>query len=903
MTTARKSHANQRDNGPPAKARTNQVSPPKVKKPDKLFQNKSPQRKTKQKIKAQKPVIMDVEEVEVKAELLEESKNKPSEALENTIMINNDNIIQYLTSTTEEEIYALEKDQLLYLVDVWYKKHDKNTSTLKTWTRQHLLVEIDDIVEEAQSTVRGEKIRKRIEELHRTVDDMIGKSFKTIKEFDNYSHEHLIYYYRQHIKNSQQKVISIAEIKSWTHNQLLQKIESTLSKNEKEPILTHTPDPPLVSPSKPKPTTIVIDEPMPLRHSTIEEEIPKSTTPKKIAEEPSTEPKTLPDQPTPKDIATMNHDELVKSYCSLRTKAGFPQQENSIKDTWSEEMLRRAIKRMRPTTSNLKPGKYKKDANFKQANLQGAVLNTCRYTLNFELPKLKKGVTGLRSYLSDIFHEMGVYCEGISILPWDSDTLENSIDDCDNIPEQIKELQKYFKDAKSFENGGYVYSKIRLGFPINTPDKTNFEHNLRGWLQNRSIRMYECSVQHSKVCTCAWLLYAPGTLDQKCWCNAIEESYRKTHIKKGLEIKIGLVWRALNGQKNMDRKDKVYAMHVETPVHLRKITKKYLRTLAAHKRWPLGLRFRVVDEFFMQMKDSNKQKYRYCKDRHASFLKNIGKADCSQILSLDKKIKIGESKSTTLRYMLLSIKDNEDDRRIFASVDAKYNSDDKYVVTFRPDKTAKAMGYIDSLSTYVMHKFPDISFEKILTIDSIEQSKYERYDPQTQMFTTEEDIDLDVEIQADIDDDSFEYLNDSSKICNPFEFDDSIKLVGNPKMWNLTGEDDTVSAMTASSVSFTNDSTCMYYDISSPAKNSIAKTAASTVSTLPKQSIQEENPTNNKLTPHSPSKFSRMMQQNDEKREARQRISDLESQIQEIQKQLTLARATSPNDSDVVEDK
>ena len=265
---------------------------------------------------------------------------------------------------------------------------------------------------------------------------------------------------------------------------------------------------------------------------------------------------------------------------------------------------------------------------------------------------------------------MGSYCEGITILPWELDNLEDAIDDSEDLPTKIKELQRYFKDAKSYENGGYVFSKIRLGFPISNPDKANFEHNLRGWLQNHSIRMYECAVQHKKVCTCAWLLYAPGSLDQKKWCNAIMEVYCKTHTKRGNEIQIGLVWRALNGQKSIDRKEKVYAMHVETPVHQRKITKKFLRTLAAHKRWPLGLRFRVVDEFFMQMKDSTKQKYRYCKDRHASFLKNLGKSDCSQILNLDKKIKIPktDNKTTTLRHIILSIKDNVDNRRIFATV-------------------------------------------------------------------------------------------------------------------------------------------------------------------------------------------------------------------------------------------
>ena len=526
--------------------------------------------------------------------------------------------------------------------------------------------------------------------------------------------------------------------------------------------------------------------------------------------------------------------------------------------------------------------------------MNGQSLNTCRYTLNFELPKGKKGVSGLRAYLSDIFHEMSSYCENIAILPWDSENLEDAIDDCEDLPTKIKELQRYFKDAKSYENGGYVFSKIRLGFPISNPDKATFEHNLRGWLQNNSIRMYECAVQHRKVCTCAWLLYAPGTLDQKKWSNAIMDVYRKTHTKRGNEIKVGLVWRALNGQKSMDRKDKVYAMHVETPVHQRKVTKKFLRTLAAHKRWPLGLRFRVVDEFFIQMKDTTKQKYRYCKDRHASFLKNLGRSDCSQIINLDKKIKLPSSdKYTTLRYIILGIKDNVDNRRIFATVDEKYNSDDLHVLTFRPDKSTKANGFVDSLSTYVLHKFPTTSFEGILSIDAIEQAKYEKYDPDTQAFTTEDDIDLDMEIQADLDDDSFEYLNDDT-IANPYEFEDTSKIVGSTRMWNLTGEEDTVSAMTSSSVSFTNDSTCMYYDTSAPASRPTPSVlGGDTVASTITNDLSETIPENSPIHQHQPQNTS-------------ERITDLEQQLILVQQQLARARAapsSEPLSKDAAEGK
>ena len=885
MTISGKSPVKQRT-ASPVKATTSQLTPPRNKKSDR--------RQDKITSKKNDSQPMDIEDKKIKSELIDsankniitpqKSQKKETPSPKKTVTITSDSIVSYLASLQDEETKSLTDQQLRSLVEMWYKKYHKDIKILQNWSRDLFLIEIDDIIEDAQSVIRGEKIKIRVEknvnELNKKISSMLKKKFKKLEEFDSFSREVLNHYYHDYSKTITKKPVIMSDIKSWTDDEMKQELSITLDKSKNR------------SPS-PKKKSKTKDESK--QKSTQPSNNPK---PKSNNSPKPSEPKPTPHQ-TPKSFETfdidvnsdpniLNNDQLVELYCILRANAGFPQNSSTIRDTWSEEMLRKTISTMQAQMhpdqtkkSTLKPSKYSSKSNSShQANLNGQTLNTCRYTLNFELPKGKKGVSGLRAYLSDIFHEMGSYCEDIAILPWDTENLEDAIDDSEDLPTKIKELQRYFKDAKSYENGGYVFSKIRLGFPISNPDKATFEHNLRGWLQNNSIRMYECAVQHRKVCTCAWLLYAPGTLDQKKWSTAIMDIYRKTHTKRGTEIKVGLVWRALNGQKSLDRKEKTYAMHVETPVHQRKVTKKFLRTLAAHKRWPLGLRFRVVDEFFIQMKDSTKQKYRYCKDRHASFLKNLGRSDCSQILNLDKKIKLPSSdKYTTLRYIILGIKDNVDNRRIFATVDEKYNSDDLHVLTFRPDKSTKANGFVDSLSTYVLHKFPSTSFEGILSIDSIEQAKYEKFDPNTQAFTTEDDIDLDMEIQADLDDDSFEYLNDDT-IANPYEFEATSKIVGSTKMWNLTGEEDTVSAMTASSVSFTNDSTCMYYDSSEPASRPTSSvqegdTVASTITNDLSESIPENQPVTKQTKSPNTS----------------ERITDLEQQLILVQQQLARARA------------
>ena len=372
--------------------------------------------------------------------------------------------------------------------------------------------------------------------------------------------------------------------------------------------------------------------------------------------------------------------------------------------------------------------------------------------------------------------------------------------------------------------------------------------------------------------------------------------YRKTHSKRDKHIQVGLTYRALNGQRELDRKSKVYAMHVETPIHIKKTTKKFLRTLAAQKKFPLGVRFRVMDEFFNQMKEPNKQKYRYAKARHHNFIKNLGRIDCTQIVSLDKRIQIDDKRSTTLRNIITNIKDKEDGRRIFATIDEKYNTDDIHIATYRPDKQSKANGFINSLSTYVAWRLPNVPLEGILTLEAIDQSKYESYDPETQVFTTEEDVDLDQELRYDMDDDSFEYLNDDTT-KNPFEFDESIKLVGNPKLWKLTGDEDTVSAMTSSSVSFTNNS-CIYYDTLSPAilkppppkSTNTSLTCDVTDPIHEATSISVSPIKTHKPHPTNPSTPPTNVSNNSDN------VDELERLLREVQSKLARARAAPTND-------
>jgi len=210
------------------------------------------------------------------------------------------------------------------------------------------------------------------------------------------------------------------------------------------------------------------------------------------------------------------------------------------------------------------------------------------------------------------------------------------------------------------------------------------------------------------------------------------------------------------------------------------------------------------------MKETTKQKYRYMVSKHKCLLNQLGMCECNQIMNPD--VPIGSSRMT-LRDLILNIRDKKDGHRVFASLDEKWNSDTLFMATYRPDKSTMAYDFIRSISTYAKYLFPNDNFKRILTHEAINKSETETYNPSSQTFTTEEDIELDKEIQADLDDDSFDFAKPDD-LHNPFDFEDTIKLVGGESVWDLNGDEDTVSTNMPNgmgNVSF-DSAKCRYYD-------------------------------------------------------------------------------------------
>jgi len=334
------------------------------------------------------------------------------------------------------------------------------------------------------------------------------------------------------------------------------------------------------------------------------------------------------------------------------------------------------------------------------------------------------------------------------------------------------------------------------------------EADIMEWCKERQVRMFECPLQLPNTKVIGWLSYMPNSVDRIKWCRAAQELYQMVN-KKGQnnEIQLGIAWKALNGQWEIQQKQKVYAFHVETSIEQSTHIKKFLRLVAHNKKYPLGVRFRLCDEYTQYMKETSRIKYTYMRDKHKTLCKEMRQTETENILNLDRKI--GDSKFT-LRDIVLGIRDKTDKRRVFNSIDQKYNNPSIYVAQYRPDKAELAKAHMLSLSTYVKHLYPTANLTRIFTIDSITEAEVETYYPNTQTFITQEDMDFDAVVQEDLDDDSFEYLNVDN--INPFEIQLPEKLKGGEKLYNFNGDDDTASTMPAqsSTISFSNASVHLY---------------------------------------------------------------------------------------------
>lgn len=420
-------------------------------------------------------------------------------------------------------------------------------------------------------------------------------------------------------------------------------------------------------------------------------------------------------------------------------------------------------------------------------------------------------------------------CTDVTIMPWKTEnTSQPPLKSPDTIPKTITLLQKYFDGARTLMSAGRIYTKINIGYPVNV-DRPTFQNDFKQWCNDNDIKFYVATVQHDNVKRICWLAYLPNYTNGVLLSKLMSEAFKSS---TGKSVEIGLAWRVLNGQKEVAKDDKVYAIHVECPHDSTAIVKRFLRSCSHQKKYPGGSKFRVINEWWPYMTAPNQRKCRYMKDKHKYFLDQLGLCSTSQMLEIDRKT---PGTKDTVRSILLNIRDRSDNHRISNSIDLRWNSISIYNVTYRPDKRTIAYTFCNSLPAYVqfLHQNKDLS--RIFTLDALDKASEEAYHPNQQTFTTQEDLAMQLEVQNDADDDSMDW-GDFSQL-KPLDDDvdstngEDIQL-RNPKLFDLSGESESVSTIGNSVASVTfqeqDDVTTMSDHTTKSIKSTITTTSTST---------------------------------------------------------------------------
>jgi len=782
------------------------------------------------------------------------TKPEAKKSEKTSMIVTQENVLKYLMDTPIDDLLKLKVENMHNVIQMWKKyKGLAEIQDIKSVAEAFLNIELEDMKNEAtqeQITIHlKQQLEMEVDEDLLTAKNVDLNKYSTIHDIEQYDIDELAYFYHHHFKDTKMDIDATLDLE---HSEVVELIASHFKLELNE--VQGKSNPSKVQELEHAPTRSPEEKSNPM--STKKHTLPSSLRTSKQARISVIPQGTfeITADLTDAAIESATLQQLQDTFHQFSIHTGEEIQKTQI-DKWDLKFLKEIVvtkrnnlqiqKRMLNQMNKKEMGKnslksIKKKPKLRQTNLLNPTQTkrTCRYSLHFTIPSNYKGTDGLREFLSLIFTEMIKYGEELCLLPWSTDAIVNPIKNAEEFPTTITGLTKYFEGARSPESSMQMFLKICLGYAIEMK-KDNFDADVQGWCKAQSIRMYECSVQHPNVRSCGWLVYAPRTMNQQKWCQKVVQIYEAKYDTKGKEpFQLGLTWRALNGQWEVDRKEKVRAMHIDAPVEIAPRVKNFLRILAQHKRWPLNVRFRVMDEFSRYMKESTKQKYRYMVSKHTSLLAQLGVCECTQILNLDKRI--GTSQMT-LRDVILNVRDKTDGYRVFGSIDEKWNSDTIFVATYRPDKSTLTYDFVRSLSTYVAYLFPETSLKRILTPQAIDKAKDEQYNPASQSFTTQEDIDLDREIQADLDDDSMNFAAPDD-LTDPFQFDESIRLVGGDSVWDLNGDEDTVSTHQPNgmgNVSF-DSAVCRMYDTNSCASSVNSTNSRAKESSSIKDTINEE---------------------------------------------------------------
>lgn len=296
-----------------------------------------------------------------------------------------------------------------------------------------------------------------------------------------------------------------------------------------------------------------------------------------------------------------------------------------------------------------------------------------------------------------------------ALLPWrGTDFSAGKIGAKTAFPTLLPQLQLYAPRMYAGQQlqDRKVWTQVYIGHDKSIEQIIDY---VRPWLITGGNVLFKNMLQVEEKEVIGFLVYSTREMDASALADEIG-------IK--LKIKVALTWRPIdNGNKNLPKNQKVYALHVD--IDARTITKDktvmmqtYGRSSKPSEQYPNGIRLRFVTSRDKVINVNERKKIENLRIRQRQFLNTIRTQTTYDILELDRPA--GQGKPT-LRQMLMSLKCSENNEvPLFHCIDLDYKMQG-YIMQYSESNSVEAECVINAIIPYVKHFYADVDVDDVLT--------------------------------------------------------------------------------------------------------------------------------------------------------------------------------------------
>ena len=311
---------------------------------------------------------------------------------------------------------------------------------------------------------------------------------------------------------------------------------------------------------------------------------------------------------------------------------------------------------------------------------------------------------------------------------------------------KLAEIKEFFKGARPIPNGGKLFMKIKASFKSSVKELIG---NAEWFHSNNKELFRPSSIQACHVDIVGWLLYSTRSMDKERLQETLTQAIGEQVSVRWMRINDGSGW-----VKGRDTSQDPRALHIECDAHLSNKIELSIKTIygTSSNTFPLHVRMRFVPAFSKLVDMGSISKFRVLTNRQDLWSKQHVAKSRDDIVEIDRVCK---DQDMTLRDMIMSIKSQENDTPVFASIDKKWRGTG-YNFSFHPSKSMEALMVLKGLFPRLAYEFGEENIKPFFTSKAIIIGRQMKYDPNKKTVTTLADeaiddlasIDLDMVIES-----------------------------------------------------------------------------------------------------------------------------------------------------------